>query len=339
MIYKCKNCGLEYTEYIEYCDCGNNKFVCIAEAENNTDELQSDSFSFDNVELPKDVEYNLDVKENLSNDESYNDDVSSTSFIENRNFQNLLIFLIVICTISLSCFILYKAITTKSIVKANNNTSTVKSVPSIDEYWDNSVDQVSSAVKNITKPLNKANSTKNINNIKQYAETSKTNINNTNSVLPKAAKQNKTNSTIIQKQQLEKNKNIANSPKQNLKNQKVENKPKIDLNKTETAKNNTNSAIEVDRFKVAVRQSLFSKFPILQVQGQGSAIIAFSVAENGKLLNRRFVKQSGNLTLDNAVYHMLMQTPFVLSPPNSYSGEEFKIQIDFNNGQYAFSYK
>lgn len=345
MIYKCKNCGLEYKEYTEYCDCGNNKFVFISEVDNV--DSSNDLFSFDNVDLSNQNEniseenfdkQGLEHSTNISN---------SISFLENRNFQNLLIFLIIVFTISISSFVLYKAITVKSSVKPEKKQVAAVSVeiPSIDEYWDNSVEQVSTSEKNITNTENNNNFAKNTNSIKytnnekQNAKMVQTTAKNTNSVLTQIANQNNSDLSVTKKQPPKRQDSSSAKSKQNQKQNKVVNNSKTNLPKQETVSNNTNSAVEIDKFKVAVRQSLFLKFPVLQVQGQGSAIIAFSVAPNGKLLNRRFVQQSENQSLDDAVYHMLMQTPFVLSPPNSYSGQEYKIRIDVNNGQYEFSYQ
>lgn len=348
MIYKCKNCGLEYKEYTEYCDCGNNKFVCISEVDNV--DASNDLFSFDNVDLPNQNENISEENFDRQGFEHSTNVSNSISFLENRNFQNLLVFLIIVFTISLSSFVLYKAITVKSSVKPEKKQVAAVSVeiPSIDEYWDNSVEQVSTAVKNITNSVNTTNPSKNTkstkntntkNNVKQNVKMVKTTAKNTNSVLSQIANQNNSNLSVTKKQPPKRQDSSSAKSKQNQQQNKVVNNSKTNLPKQETVSTNTNSAVEIDKFKVAVRQSLFSKFPVLQVQGQGSAIIAFSVAPNGKLLNRRFVQQSENQSLDDAVYHMLMQTPFVLSPPNSYSGQEYKIRIDVNNGQYEFSYQ
>ena len=76
----------------------------------------------------------------------------------------------------------------------------------------------------------------------------------------------------------------------------------------------------------------------MNVQGQGTAKIAFSVAPDGKLINRRFVSQSGNKSLDDAMYHMLMRVPVYAVAPVGFEGREIMMQMDFNNGHYSFSF-
>lgn len=327
MIYKCKNCGCEYKNNIEYCDCGNNKFICIPE-KNVSD--KSSYNSFDN--------YYFDENDNTQTDFKYSE--NSLSFLETKGFQNFLIILIIIFTIGLSAFTLFKAINLKSTVK-NNKTQVVQTsieIPDIDEYWDNSNPEniSNSQRKTVQKPMvNQKN-----NNLTITPLNANTANKNTNGVNKNFVIKNKLNNLSSQQKQREEKTDLS-SPKvvsnsdfdKNIDNSVFEHK-----NKNATI-DNTIRAIETDKFKVQVRQSLFSKFPVLSIQGQGSAIIAFSVAKNGKLLNRRFLKQSGNKSLDDAIYHMLMKTPFVLSPPESYSDEELLLKIDFDNGEYSFSYK
>ena len=97
-------------------------------------------------------------------------------------------------------------------------------------------------------------------------------------------------------------------------------------------------AKELSEYKNAIRNTLFANFPVLTVSGIGSAQIGFSVSSDGQLLNRRFVSQSNNKSLDDAMYHMLMRTPSVKRPPASYTGEEIILKMDFNNGSYSFSF-
>lgn len=95
---------------------------------------------------------------------------------------------------------------------------------------------------------------------------------------------------------------------------------------------------ELDIYKSNLRNFLFSNFPILQVYGIGTARVGFSISKDGKLINKRFISQSNNKSLNDALYHMLMVTSEFKNPPDSYLGEEIILEMFYNNGQYSFSY-
>ena len=71
MIYKCKNCGLEYAENPEYCDCGNNVFICL----NNGVPLEEE-FSTSEIKNPQNMLKLMNMKKMMR-------------MMTNRNMQNL----------------------------------------------------------------------------------------------------------------------------------------------------------------------------------------------------------------------------------------------------------
>ena len=133
------------------------------------------------------------------------------------------------------------------------------------------------------------------------------------------------------------NKNVTKPTQEKQKTQIVA-KNNDNVSKPVTKQENTISVEEYLRYKNSLRNRLFANFPILTVQGQGSAKIAFSVAADGKLTNRRFVTQSGNKSLDDAMYNMLMRVPVFSTPPSGFEGREIVMQMDFNNGHYSFAF-
>lgn len=99
---------------------------------------------------------------------------------------------------------------------------------------------------------------------------------------------------------------------------------------------NPNSPV-MQKYKGSLRSALFSKFAAGSVQGAGTCEIQFSVDETGKLTNRKFLKESGNKSLDDAVYYMLMSVPKFTPPPDEYNGEPIRMKFIMNYGNYEIS--
>ena len=104
--------------------------------------------------------------------------------------------------------------------------------------------------------------------------------------------------------------------------------------KIETAKNNE----QLNNYKVALRQALFNNLAITSIVGSGECVITFAIQKDGKLIQRSFVQQSSNETVNKAVYNMMMKLPYYYAPPDGYNGEKIKIKFFFNNGVYEISY-
>lgn len=96
---------------------------------------------------------------------------------------------------------------------------------------------------------------------------------------------------------------------------------------------------EMIRYKTNLRATLFSKFAVGSIQGSGSCDIEFAVDKTGKLINRKFTRESDNKTLNDTVYYMLMSVPKFLPPPTSYNGETIRMNFTINNGSYEISIK
>jgi hypothetical protein len=87
-----------------------------------------------------------------------------------------------------------------------------------------------------------------------------------------------------------------------------------------------------------LRQALFSQWALGGISGVGLCEVEFSVSPSGKLINRRFSKQSDNDSLNSAVYHMLMNTPQYYPPPSEYNGEKIRISFYFSHGDYEVNF-
>lgn len=90
-------------------------------------------------------------------------------------------------------------------------------------------------------------------------------------------------------------------------------------------------------YKTKLRAKLFSKFAVGSIQGSGSCSISFSIDKSGKLINRKFVRESDNKSLNDTVYYMLMSVPYFTAPPSEYNGETIRMNFSINNGSYEIS--
>ncbi len=99
---------------------------------------------------------------------------------------------------------------------------------------------------------------------------------------------------------------------------------------------NPNSPVML-KYKGDLRAALFSKFAAGSIPGSGSCEIEFSVDKTGKLINRKFSRESDNKTLNDVVYYMLMSVPKFTPPPAEYSGQKIRMKFVINNGSYEIS--
>ncbi len=94
---------------------------------------------------------------------------------------------------------------------------------------------------------------------------------------------------------------------------------------------------EMLRYKNNLRAALFSKFAVGSITGSGECSIQFSIDKTGKLINRKFSKESSNKALNDSVYYMLMSVPRFNPPPSGYNGETIRMNFKINNGNYEIS--
>ena len=97
------------------------------------------------------------------------------------------------------------------------------------------------------------------------------------------------------------------------------------------------NSIEMLRYKNLLRAALFSKFAVGSIQGSGECSIQFSVDKSGKLINRKFTKESSNKGLNDTVYYMMMSVPKFTPPPDEYNGETIRMNFKINNGDYEIT--
>lgn len=111
-------------------------------------------------------------------------------------------------------------------------------------------------------------------------------------------------------------------------------KPKIPPKSNLLNKNITSMSPAMKSYTEGLKQSLFSQWAVGSISGAGLCEVEFSVSPSGKLLGRRFSKQSDNNSLNSATYDALMSLPQYGVPPSDYHGEKIRISFQVNHGYY-----
>lgn len=342
MIYKCKNCGTEFKVCPDYCDCGNNTFDKIGNDTNPSDEYDEFGEKIVRDDFKISPENNKDLSLLYKPDFEYTKNSKDENTGKKKNILPVIVFVL---SLIISAVLLLTAFLMPSKNKNNGEPTEQKTkiskpqVQNVNDFWDDTPAQIPD--KTVTKP---AETVKQNDTVQTKQEpVSKPTAVNPQKETPKTAPK-----TANQVKKPQKTEVKTETPKAAVKKpEKKQNKPTESKNQTNTVKEDVKPAKPavsqedikaVNIYKTNLRAALFSVFPILNVQGSGTATVAFSVGSDGKLLNRRFVSQSDNKSLNDAMYHMLMKTPTYRIPPSAYKGEEFVLEMRFNNGQYSFSY-
>lgn len=328
MIYKCNNCGRMYNLKPDFCDCGNNELSEVVE-----------NFDYSTVKTDYNLGQDVDFLYNQNDSfRTVQEDKDADFYEKDLNKQRIseVIAIVVFVIVLISALIMIFLNVSAFFKQQKEKTASVaieSYIPSdVNEFWTDK-----KSVNTSTQSL--------------------IGFERTNSVTTDGVKKSAVLSKGINSQQLPKIIQNSNKILQEKKTSDVsvipKNHVKTTLDKKNTqivAKSNPNISTfdgkaeknaeikEILIYKNELRNRLFSNFPILTVQGSGSAKVAFSVSSEGKLINRHFVSQSGNKSLDDAMYHMLMRVPIYTPPPNGFEEHEIVMQMDFNNGHYAFSF-
>lgn len=342
MIYKCKNCGLEYDTPTDYCECGNNSFEIIGTEEENIPPATEDEYD-EYGEIISESE-KISPETNSDLDCLYNPKFKYTkknNEKENTNKQKLLPILIFIISIIISIVLLAAALTMpasdkkKDKPEENQDKKIEKTIPKeaadINDFWDDTP-----AVKEQIKEVPPQKSEQKPKPAEQPKQPQ------TQQPKQNSKAQNQTSKTKTTASKTNENKTVNSvkeqpkpQPKTESKNTSAEKSDQPKENKTDTSEEDK---AKLNTYKANLRKHLFSAFPVLTVQGSGTASVGFSISADGKLLNRRFVTQSDNKSLNDAMYHMLMKTPTYTAPPSAYKEEEIVLEMKFNNGKYSFTY-
>ena len=364
-MYKCKECGLEYENKPDYCDCGNDEFEVIKPVETQ-EAIQSTKTTEEKIvqDTTKNIMYNSSSEKSAQN---YNNNYNIANDLKNRLTQTVdpISLIIFILCIVLSLYIVFFAWNPKEAdvqeTTASKNISTEKSIPNINKIWNNTPPKVETKIikeepvkKEIieTKPVQ-------INTQKQQASKPKQTIVPLQKVTQKTQQTTAKTTTKTQKQTVQKN-NTNNAAAEQAKKQaeeaakqkalaEQERKKAEELQikklqeeqakkaKEAQAKQQAAAKQEFNIYKNNLRNTIGRKIDFTRVIGDGSCTVSFKIDSTGKLINRSFTKQSSNNTLNDAVYNAVMSTPSFNPPPSAYKNEFLNLNIKFSNGNFEIS--
>ena len=101
--------------------------------------------------------------------------------------------------------------------------------------------------------------------------------------------------------------------------------------------NNTQNEISLNSYKIGLRNKIGSHIDFASVAGDGACAVTFKIDVNGKLINRKFVQQSENTSLNDAVYNAMLAVPNYKTPPSTYKDNTLKLSVKFISGNFEVS--
>ena len=305
-MYRCRECKAEYREKVEYCDCGNN--------------------TFDYIEDSKPAVKQASVKQ-----------PHSPLTLEQKSEIVSRIFFALCIILSILVWMIpageKPADTNKTNPPAKQKPAATKNIPDIEEIWDDTpLYEPRPKTEPAEQPMTPADYVRQLSQSVTQINKPKTAVNNlspaqisqpapkTSSAKPSAPKKT---------EQVQKKNN-------NIKKDMPVNPELLTPSKPQKPSYNPNSPVML-RYKNNLRAALFSKFAVGSIQGSGECSIQFSVDKTGKLINRKFSKESSNKGLNDTVYYMLMSVPRFSPPPDEYNGETIRMNFKINNGDYEIT--
>ncbi len=315
-MFKCKDCGSEYKEKPDYCDCGNDTF----------DEIKDETIgTIDKTEETKTQQQK--ESDNIKPKSKKNEKPIKTDKI------SLLIF--AVCLI-LSIIILFFPVNTPvntDNIKENNEQNII-SIPSVNSIWDNSIPVVQKTELPKTEPVSSEETVVKKNPKVNENTDNKKDLNTTpaKSETPKITKVKLTKNTTVKPKQTD----SSVPKKQNEQITKQTQKPTTTVKPTSNT-NNTQNEISLNSYKIGLRNKIGSHIDFASVAGDGACAVTFKIDVNGKLINRKFVQQSENTSLNDAVYNAMLAVPNYKTPPSTYKNNTLKLSVKFISGNFEVS--
>ncbi len=324
-MFKCKECGSEYKEKPDYCDCGNDTFDEIKEVTVNVSDKTevTETHKESQPQQQKETD-NIETKPAKTEKPVKTDKISLIIFI--------------ICLI-LSFVVLIFPVNTS--VKTDNTTSdevqNSGSIPAINSIWDNSAPVVQKTELPKTSPVS-SEKTEEKKNYKINNDVDKkiTNTTSANSLTPKNNNVNPVKNSNVKPKPT----NKVEQTKQNDKITTPAPKQKPISTPTSQTTSNTNKVqneISLNSYKVALRNKIASNIDFASIVGDGTCAITFKIDANGKLVNRNFAQQSENTSLNDAVYNAMLAVPNYKTPPSTYKNTTLKLVVKFVSGNFEVS--
>lgn len=325
-MFKCKECGSEYKERPDYCDCGNDTFDEIKEQIVDVNDTTEETKTFKDTQTQQQKETDTVEQKNTTEKRVKTDKIS------------LIIF--VICLI-LSFVVLVFPVNTTVKTDSNkvNKTQNTVSVPSINSIWDNSVPKVQQK-KELPKTesvSSEKNEVKKNSKLSENTDKKVINIPSAKPATPSTPKKTKNNNVNSAQ-------NTTVKPKTTVKTEQAKQNNQITKPTTTTPPksqssntNNVQNEISLISYKIGLRNKIASYIDFASVVGDGKCAVTFKVDVNGKLVNRNFVQQSENTSLNDAVYNAMLAVPNYKTPPSTYKNTTLKLVVKFVSGNFEVS--
>lgn len=319
-MYKCNDCGRQYQEKPDFCECGNNIF--------------------------EEININAAPKRTVQNQEI-------DQIVPNNNDDKFYIFLGLIIFIMFFLALLFVGI--KNIkaknqteekpsevkevqqVKTENTTPESQSAPKVikqvfvDTLTNLAPKSAPEQVQKTEQPVKTANQPKKTEAVKSVVKETKKQQTNPVKTAPKTVKPAQTTSpqpkpqqpaqVQIPKQQTTQPQNTApqqTQPSSQLPNLKMP---------VQTPVNTAALKKELLQYKISLRNKISADINFINVIGDGTCVITFKISSSGKLTNRAFAKQSDNESLNDAVYSAVMRHPAFNPPPAGYKNETLRLTV------------
>lgn len=113
----------------------------------------------------------------------------------------------------------------------------------------------------------------------------------------------------------------------------VTNIPPIDKIWNNTPANNVSKPYgNLANYKSELQKVLYSNLEETEILDEGRCEIEFKVNKDGKLTNRRIIKEKGGSQFNNLVLKMIKKTNSTQVPPEGYEDTQFKAKVYTENG-------
>lgn len=358
MRYKCRECGLEYEQKPDFCDCGNDEFECVGDTvPEQPKKVEVKPAKPASQTLPKEPKKET-VKRDYSPLKTFFDPISTVIFL--------------VCMI-LSIYVIFFAWNPKEQAVVEETVSkpeVTKNIPSIDKFWNNAVPVVTvpqkaeepkKAVEQIIPKIIQTEKTQPKTNTKQTVTQTKKQTTQTTKTqsTPKTTTvkltKNTNTSTVSQAQAKAKQEAEAKAKQEAELKAKQEAEAKArqeaELKAKQEAALKAKQAAEAKAkqaeaakqelavYKTNLRNTIGHKIDFTKVVGDGACTVAFKINSSGQLVSRSFTQQSTNITLNDAVYAAMMSTPKFNPPPSAYNNETLSLYVKFYNGNFEISLK
>ena len=335
-MFKCSECGAEYKQKPDFCDCGNDVFEEIVAVEQSAKEYDKE----------------LAPKHKKSFEEQYPE---LSSFMETLDPISVVIFGLCIF-LSVLSLIFIKPKEQNIAESPKPKASIERKVADINSFWNDTPPKPEVIVRNqeptiasqITDMISKMSEPKPVQQTvkPKLQQTQKPVVQQKpqTSTKPAAQQPKKAQTTTVKPTQTQTVKKQQTTTAKPSIQQPQQQTPQPVVQKTVPQQPTVNTAViqaqaaqELKSFKNGLRNTLFRKINFTKVYGDGSCIVDFRVDSTGRLTNKSFSKQSNNNTLNDEVYQAIMSTPVYKAPPNSYSGQILHFSVKFQGGQYEVS--